>query len=341
MKIRVVMFVLTLVVSLPIDVGAQIRPRDQRPPGCQNLVVQGGFEGSGGGWTTVPGPGLSNNGPEIQSGQSGPAQQGRQYLEVASDGPTWVRQVVRTQPNATYVFGFAYRPRRGFDSSVDVWWNNEIVAALLRPGPGNPGRRWRYFEKTVTASATGNDQIDFRDVSTPDAGGALIDDVYLCLQQLDVTARNELEYSCDRMNSYRATVWLKIQGGTPPFTCSGPANNFPLTTYARECSGIVPTGSHHFSVQDATGTQKEIDVDVEWVVTARLMDIDPPCCNCENGAATVGIGGKHPPFTLRWNDARQQTTRTANSLRAGTYRVSVTDEQGCRVYLDVEVPSGC
>lgn len=151
----------------------------QPPLGCRNILDQGGFEDTGG-WTTVPGPGLTTGLPERQSA-AGPADEGQLYLEVASSGPTWVRQAVQTKSGARYLLGFAYRPRSGYDSSVDVYWNNNKIAELLRPG--NTVSTWRDFEVVVTG--TGNDQVDFRDVSatTPRLqalGGALIDDAYLC-----------------------------------------------------------------------------------------------------------------------------------------------------------------
>lgn len=163
---------LAIMLLAATTLGAQI------PPGCQNIVVQEGFEGPGR-WVTVPGPGLVTGNPERQSA-AGPAQEGQMYLEVASSGPTWVRQVIQTVPNATYLLGFAYKPRPSYDSSLDVYWNNQQLASLLRPGDSGTG--WRYFETTVVAN--GGDQLDFRDVSATAgrerAGGALVDDVYLC-----------------------------------------------------------------------------------------------------------------------------------------------------------------
>ena len=48
---------------------------------------------------------------------------------------------------------------------------------------------------------------------------------------------------------------------------------------------------------------------------------------------TGGIGG----FTYRWDDPLKQTNPTATGLRNGTYRVTVTDSQGCRATAQATV----
>ncbi|MFC2111602.1 FG-GAP-like repeat-containing protein, partial [Bacteroidota bacterium] len=49
-----------------------------------------------------------------------------------------------------------------------------------------------------------------------------------------------------------------------------------------------------------------------------------------NGFAGITVIGKNPPFSYQWNDSLQQTTATADSIAAGTYKVVVTDSIGCK-----------
>lgn len=56
-----------------------------------------------------------------------------------------------------------------------------------------------------------------------------------------------------------------------------------------------------------------------------------------NGTVTVNPTNGKAPFLYSWNDSRAQSTKTANGLCAGTYCVSVTDDNGLRSTACVEV----
>lgn len=63
----------------------------------------------------------------------------------------------------------------------------------------------------------------------------------------------------------------------------------------------------------------------------------PICQGSSDGEATVTINGGTPPFTYLWNDPIQQTTQTATGLMAGTYTVTVTDNEGAVVKESVTI----
>lgn len=56
-----------------------------------------------------------------------------------------------------------------------------------------------------------------------------------------------------------------------------------------------------------------------------------------NGTVTVNVQNGKAPFRYQWNDQRAQTTKTANGLCAGTYCVTVTDDNGLMATQCVEV----
>ncbi len=57
----------------------------------------------------------------------------------------------------------------------------------------------------------------------------------------------------------------------------------------------------------------------------------PICAGSSDGEATITMNGGVPPFTYLWNDPLQHTTQTATGLIAGTYTVTVTDNEGAVV----------
>ncbi len=74
----------------------------------------------------------------------------------------------------------------------------------------------------------------------------------------------------------------------------------------------------------------------ELVVNANL--ISNASCNGDcDGSAQVIISGGTPPYTVLWDDPLAQTTLVASGLCAGTYNVTVTDDNGCMNTATVDI----
>lgn len=52
-------------------------------------------------------------------------------------------------------------------------------------------------------------------------------------------------------------------------------------------------------------------------------------CNKKTAKVKVNVSGGTPSYSYAWNDSKSQTTVIADSLRAGSYNVEVTDIYGC------------
>jgi gliding motility-associated-like protein len=116
-------------------------------------------------------------------------------------------------------------------------------------------------------------------------------------------------------------------GGTGPYTYSW--NTTPAQT------GVTATGlaagTYTVTVKDinnCTGTATAT-IGQPTVVTAVTTKTDVSCNGGTNGTATVIPGGGTAPYTYSWNTTPVQTTATATGLAAGTYTVTVTDNNGC------------
>ena len=201
------------------------------------------------------------------------------------------------------------------------------------------------------------DNVDFlvagEDYSwTPERGGICLnanqlDDMecedykvrFRCGEDLTATASPELDYGCSRNGiGYQATVTLDIQGGAEPYTCHGPAANLPLVTNGDQCVATgVAVGAHVFKVTDSAGDSVNVCVEIEDVIEIAQSTAPASCCSCADGAATVGIEGKNPPFTVRWNPPLDVVGPTVTGVEPGTYEVLVTDAIGCFQTLDVDI----
>lgn len=83
------------------------------------------------------------------------------------------------------------------------------------------------------------------------------------------------------------------------------------------CGNEIPAGTSYTFEVENVGPIATID---------SYTDSD---CSVANGSATAGVSNGTPPYTYNWNSTPAQTTQTATGLGLGTYRVTVTDANGC------------
>jgi PKD repeat protein/uncharacterized pyridoxamine 5'-phosphate oxidase family protein len=89
----------------------------------------------------------------------------------------------------------------------------------------------------------------------------------------------------------------------------------------------------HVYLGDSTGTDyNEIAFDaVKWEKMPTGLDFvvnDVSCNGGNDGSITVNPTEGTPPYTYVWNTNPPQTTQTATNLTAGTYSVTVSDDNG-------------
>jgi len=116
-------------------------------------------------------------------------------------------------------------------------------------------------------------------------------------------------------------------GGTPPYTY---AWNTTPPQNTQTSTGLAP-GTWTVVVTDANGCSSTASVTVTTPTPGALSisHADVSCNGGADGTATVSVGGGNPPFTYVWNTTPPQTAATATNLPAGTWTVTVTDDEGC------------
>ena len=70
-------------------------------------------------------------------------------------------------------------------------------------------------------------------------------------------------------------------------------------------------------------------------LTANIQTVS--CNGGNDGAAEVVAAGGTPPYTYQWNDPANQLTSVVTNLSAGTYTVTVTDNNGCTETISVAI----
>lgn len=131
--------------------------------------------------------------------------------------------------------------------------------------------------------------------------------------------------SCFGLSDGTATA--VASGGTAPFSYSWS----PTGGNADVATGLA-AGLYSVTVTDGNGCEVTESVTVgqpDTLTVAVFGVLDSDCFGADNGEASAMSFGGTLPHTYSWNDPGLQVGTTAQNLPAGTWMVTVTDDNGC------------
>ena len=145
---------------------------------------------------------------------------------------------------------------------------------------------------------------------------------------------DSLDPSCFNGSDGQAIVNV-LQGNHPPFSYSWNTAPPQVTDTA---SGL-PQGSYQVVVTDDQSCTDTAEVNLQHPpeLTLSTDTVDVSCNGGSDGEAIVSASGGTAPYSYSWNTVPPQTTDTATGLPAGSYTVTVTDDQGCTETATVQV----
>ncbi|MEM1320839.1 MAG: T9SS type A sorting domain-containing protein [Bacteroidota bacterium] len=263
-----------------------------------------------------------------------------------------------TVSNASLLFDVAYAPyidpsgNTGYDTlavviSTDCGVNFDQVvykkggdelatdagrANYFSPGPND----WR--QDTVDLSAyDGIPNVTLAFVNISDYGNRmLLDNINVSVSCNVTITPNVTNEQCDATCDGR--VALALSGGETPYVVQWDANagssNSPLL------SDLCP-GDYTVTVTDQKSCSAEMTITIS---AASSLDLtaSPTMLNCNgdtDGSLTVAASGGNvvTDYQYLWSDPMGQTAAAATGLVAGTYTVTVTDDNDCSSTVEVEV----
>jgi hypothetical protein len=120
---------------------------------------------------------------------------------------------------------------------------------------------------------------------------------------------------------------VSVANGTAPYAYLW---DDPAAQTTDTASALL-AGVYNVSVTDGNGCMETGNVLVSALIPpgVTLTATDATCNGEATGTATATIVGGSMPYTYSWDDASSQTASGATGLTAGTYSVTVTDNNGC------------
>ncbi|TDO04094.1 Ig-like domain-containing protein [Sunxiuqinia elliptica] len=183
--------------------------------------------------------------------------------------------------------------------------------------------------KTATNLAAGT-----YTVVVTDAKGCTTEATVTITEPAELTATiTGIDVLCFGENSGSATA--TPAGGTAPYTYQW---DDPAAQTTQTATNLV-AGTYSVIVTDNNGcTVLQTIIITEPVeLTATVTGVDVLCYGESTGSATITPTGGTAPYTYLWDDSAVQTTQTATNLAAGTYNVTITDDNNCTVSASVTI----
>lgn len=124
-------------------------------------------------------------------------------------------------------------------------------------------------------------------------------------------------------------------GGTAPYTYSWS----PSGGSAATASGLAPD-NYTVTVTDSKLCFEKISINIAQAMAPNISITnkkDASCFGLNDGSATALASGGNAPYMYSWNTVPVQNAATATNLSAGSYTVTVTDNNGCPGSTSVQI----
>ncbi len=141
---------------------------------------------------------------------------------------------------------------------------------------------------------------------------------------------NKFEIDVDCFGECTGEIDIVVQGGQPPYLYSwaGP-NGFAASTQDINdlCAGVYTA-----TISDAQGQQVFSTCRIDEPLLALSIGANPVIIDevvPNNGSINITVNGGTPPYAYQWSN--QEMSEDLTNLKAGSYKVTVTDNNGCIV----------
>lgn len=132
------------------------------------------------------------------------------------------------------------------------------------------------------------------------------------------------------------SISIVASGGTAPYEFAWYRNG-QLLNHSSSAIGSINSGEYSVIVTDDNGCIKDTTVFIAEppAIAFTLSSVDNLCFGESNGSITLNVSGGTGSFTFNWSNGA--ITQNITTLPAGTYDVTITDDNGCLQYAQAMV----
>lgn len=278
--------------------------------GSASVDVAGGTAPYSYSWNTTP----PQSTPSIENLAAGT------YLVTVTDatGCAAIAAVNITQPNAFTI--------STLKQDVTCFGGDDGVAAVSVTGGTLPYTYlWNTTPPATTSSIT-NLTAGVYSVTVTDANDCTAS-TSITIDQPDELAATITKTDVSCPGGIDGTASVAVSGGTAPYTFMWNTSPPQLTP---EIGNLV-AGTYTVTVTDDNGCSAIASVTINQPPALELATshTDVSCPGGDDGTAAVTVSGGTAPYSYLWNTTPPQSTSSISNLTAGTYTVTVTDDNGC------------
>ncbi len=223
-------------------------------------------------------------------------------------------------PNATICLGESVviggvPTGSGGTGTLTFLWNP--TAGLNNPNIANPSA-----SPTLTTSYS----VTVTDANLCSAVGSM----QVVVNDLPTLTLNASNVPCN--GGGNGSIDLVVAGGQFPFTY-----NWNNGASSEDLSNLSP-GNYSVTVQDANGCTATGSASISQPnpmqtsgSTSNYNGVEISCNGATDGSINVTVFGGTPPYSFLWSSG--QTTQNLSGISAGTYMVTISDDNGCNDVL--------
>ncbi len=161
-------------------------------------------------------------------------------------------------------------------------------------------------------------------VTISDANGCEIEDSYTINEPTELLASlTATDVACYGENT--GDIDLTVSGGTPTYNYAW--DNGEST---QDITNLL-TGIYTVTISDANNCEVVVSEEIfePTVLTSSVTTNDALCYGSSNGSAEISVTGGTPTYSYLWNTGASSST--ISGLAAGSYSVTVTDQNNCEI----------
>ncbi|MEJ6981516.1 Ig-like domain-containing protein [Pedobacter sp. P351] len=257
---------------------------------------------------------------------------GTYNLTVTDDCSTLSNSVTIGEPTA-----LALAPSSKTDASCYGSSTGSVTAGTVTNALGSVSYSWKNASGTIVGTtASVNDlPAGIYTLTTTDNCSALTNSITVGEPAaLAASLISQSPVLC--FSDATGTVSIAAANGTAPYTYSKDGSTFQSSgTF----TGLMK-GGYTIIVKDAKGctTTQQVNIDGPTAgLSATIAKTDVQCFGSATGTALISVSGGTAPYSYSWNTSPVQAGLNVTNLSAGTYTVTITDANGCKMNESITI----